>query len=253
MIAFGRSIRPAASAARHGRQPGDRGGQADQPVRRPAGQRQGRGDLITDVIARPPVTGRAGVRGPPGTQPGHRGQLQRGGPRRQPPGRGQHPDQLIIAEHGQPVIPRIAGEGGQRRAGLQLIELPPGGEPPRAGHMIAMGEPGGQDLPRGSRGRCVIQVFIADRRGHVSEPPVLAFRRPGVRVEERHRVERLPVIVRVRGPGPGGGRDSWRHGRRHRLFRASVLLPLALLAKCSSNKLSTPTDKTSPVRHGTGN
>ena len=113
----------------HGRQPHHRGGEADQPVRRPAGQRQGRGDLITDMISQPPVSRRAGVRGPPGTQPGHRGQLQRGGPRRQPPGRGQDPDQLIVAEHGQPVIPCIAGEGGQRRAGCQLIELPPGGEP----------------------------------------------------------------------------------------------------------------------------
>ena len=42
-----------------GRQPGDRGGEADQPVRGPAGQRQGRGDLDHRCIALAQVTGAA--------------------------------------------------------------------------------------------------------------------------------------------------------------------------------------------------
>ena len=120
---------PGRQRRRHGGQPHHRGGEADQPVRGPAGQRQGGGDLITDVIARAPVAGSAGVCGPPGTQPGDRGQLQRGGPGREPPGRGQDPDQLIVAERGEAVIPGAGREPGQRRAGLQLIQLPAGGEP----------------------------------------------------------------------------------------------------------------------------
>ena len=135
----------------HGRQPGDRGGEADQPVRRPAGQRQGRGDLITDVIARAQVTGRAASAARREPSPADRGQLQRGGPRRQPPRRGTAPR----SAHHRPARPARhrsrRRRPGQHRAGTHLIELTAGREPPGTVLAVVPGAPGHQRLPHRRR------------------------------------------------------------------------------------------------------
>jgi hypothetical protein len=54
---------------------------------------------------------------------GDRRQFQRSGPRSQPPGGPQQPNQLIITQLAQPVLPRLIGERCQPRPGWQRVSL----------------------------------------------------------------------------------------------------------------------------------
>ncbi len=64
-----------------------------------------------------------------GRQLRHRGQLTRRHPRRQPPPRPHHPDQLILRQPLQPTIPRRRRKPGQRRIRRQRIQRPTRTEP----------------------------------------------------------------------------------------------------------------------------
>ena len=58
---------------------------------------------------------------PPGSQIGHRAEFQGRGPRSQPPGRPQYPDQLVVAQPVKAALPHVLGERGQLRPGWHGI------------------------------------------------------------------------------------------------------------------------------------
>jgi hypothetical protein len=167
----------------HRRQPGQAGGQVEEPAGGPAGQRQRRRHLITDMIRQPRPPRRRRLRPPAGGQLGHRGGLPRRRPRPQPPPPAQHPDQLRLPQPpippGGPGVPgrpgrrgRPGGRGGRGRAGgrggrggrgrggqrvgqprprHQGVQHPAGGEPRPARAVVPLApvhEPGRHALPR---------------------------------------------------------------------------------------------------------
>ncbi len=111
------------------REAGQVAGQAQQRVGGPAGQHQRRRQLRRDMLIGQRRTRPLRGADPPVIQLGHRGQLDPGLPRRQPPRRPQHPDQLIIGQPAQALVQRALGEPGQRRPRPEPVQHPALSEP----------------------------------------------------------------------------------------------------------------------------
>ncbi len=120
---------PGEQRRQHHRQPAQVTGQGEQRIGGPAGERQRGGELLADVLSRAGRTRTSGLRPSAGGELGDRGELHRGLPRRQPPGRRQQADQLVIGQRAQPGQAGVLREPREHRIGRQPVERAARGEP----------------------------------------------------------------------------------------------------------------------------